>query len=245
MTGTWINVGAVVAGALVGRALGSRFRPQTQKTVTTALGCVTMLLGIQNALIQPEGLETASQAGRLLFFLIVLISILFGVLIGEGICIERWLERLGAWAEARLGQSGGDFGRGFVVTSLLFCVGPLTILGSFQDGLQGDYSLLATKSVLDGFAAAAFAAALGWGVMLSALTVLVIQGSLTLGAHTVQPLLVPMMIDAMTASGGVILVALGIRLLDLKPIPVANFLPALILAPLLMGLALRLLPHLF
>lgn len=237
MLGTWINVGTVIAGTLLGRALGERLKPEAQSTVTSVLGCVTAILGIENALERPEILASAALPAQLGFFLVVLLSVLFGALIGEAIDIERLLHRLGQFAETRLGQSGGDFGKGFVVASLLFCVGPLTILGSFQDGLQGDYSLLATKSVLDGFAAMAFAAALGWGVLLSAVTVLVIQGGLTLSASTVEPWLNSIMIGAMTAAGGIILLALGLRLLEIKPIRVANLLPALILAPLFVALA--------
>lgn len=236
MTGTWINIGAVVAGTFTGRLLGERLKPEVRSTVTSVLGCVTAILGIENALSRPEALLAAPLSARLGFFLAVLLSVMFGALIGEALNIEGWLHRLGRTAEERFGQDEGQFGRGVVVASLLFCVGPLTILGSFQDGLRGDYSLLATKSVLDGFAAMAFAAALGWGVMLSAVTVLIVQGGLTLSAGFVEPLLSDAMIGAMTASGGIILLALGLRLLDLKPIRVANLLPALALAPLFIGI---------
>lgn len=237
MLGTWINIGTVVAGTLLGRSLGGRLKPETQSTVTSVLGCVTAILGIENALDRPEILASAALPAQLGFFLTVLLGVLFGALIGEAMDIEGLLHRTGQFAEKRLGQTGGDFGRGFVVTSLLFCVGPLTILGSFQDGLRGDYSLLATKAVLDGFAAMAFSAALGWGVLLSAVTILVVQGGLTLAAGTVEPWLTSVMVGSMTTAGGIILLALGIRLLDIKPIRVANLLPALLLAPLFVGLA--------
>jgi uncharacterized membrane protein YqgA involved in biofilm formation len=237
MVGTWINVGTVVAGTVLGRALGERLKPETQSTVTSVLGCVTAILGIQSAMERPGVLEAAPLPARLGFFLVVLLSVLFGALIGEAMDIEGLLQRLGQFAEDRLGQSGSDFGKGFVVASLLFCVGPMTVLGSFQDGLQGDYKLLAIKSVLDGFAAMAFAAALGWGVLLSAVTVLVIQGGLTLSAGTVQPWLTDVMVGTMTAAGGILLLALGLRLLEVKAIRVANLLPALVLAPLLVAAA--------
>lgn len=245
MLGTWINVGTVITGTVLGRALGSRLSTQTQQTVTSALGCVTLLLGITNAMEEPPLAGHAPLSAQLGFFLVVLLSVLFGALIGEGIDIERLLQRLGQWVESRLGQTGGDFGRGFVVASLLFCVGPLTVLGSFQDGLSGDYSLLATKAVLDGFAAMAFAAAFGWGVLLSALTVLLIQGGLTLGADVIQPYLSPIMVAAMTGAGGIILMALGMRLLELRPIRVANLLPALLLAPLFVFLIQAVRPDFF
>lgn len=231
MLGTWINVGTVVVGTTVGGLLGERLKPQTHSTVTSVLGCVTCVLGIENAMKTPKILDSAPLPSQLGFFLVVLLSLLFGALLGEALDIEAWLHRLGQFAEKRFGQSEGDFGKGFVTASLLFCVGPLTILGSFQDGLNGNYTLLATKAVLDGFAAMAFSAAFGWGVMLSALTVLVVQGALTLSAGAVQPLMSEVMVTAMTAAGGFILLGLGLRLLDIKQVRVANLLPALLLAP--------------
>ena len=125
--------------------------------------------------------------------------------------------------------------KGFVTASLLFCVGPMTILGSIQDGLSGDYTLLATKSILDGFASLAIAASMGWGVLFAALTVLVYQGGLTLGAGLVKALLTEPMIAEMTATGGTLILAIGLNLLDLTTIRVANFLPALIVVPILVG----------
>jgi uncharacterized membrane protein YqgA involved in biofilm formation len=231
MLGTWINVGTVIAGTVAGRVLGERLKPSARSTVTSVLGCVTCILGIQNAMKTPGCLASAPLAAQLGFFLVVLLSLLFGALLGEALDIEGWLHRLGQFAERKFGQSEGDFGKGFVTASLLFCVGPLTILGSFQDGLKGDYSLLATKAVLDGFAGMAFAAAFGWGVGLSAITVLVVQGTLTLCAGAVQPYMTEVMITAMTAAGGIMLLGLGLKLLDIKQMRVANLLPALLLAP--------------
>jgi uncharacterized protein len=126
--------------------------------------------------------------------------------------------------------------KGFVTASLLFCVGPMTILGSIQDGLSGDYTLLATKSILDGFASLALAASMGWGVLFAALTVLVYQGGLTLGSGLVKTLLTEPMVAEMTATGGTLILAIGLNLLDLTAIRVANFLPALIVAPILVEL---------
>jgi uncharacterized membrane protein YqgA involved in biofilm formation len=232
MLGTWINVGTVVVGTTVGGLLGERLKPQTHSTVTSVLGCVTCILGIENAMKTPRVLDAAPLPSQLGFFLVVLLSLLFGALLGETLDVEGWLHRLGQYVENRFGQSEGDFGKGFVTASLLFCVGPLTILGSFQDGLSGNYSLLATKAVLDGFAAMAFSAAFGWGVMLSAVTVLVVQGALTLSATAVQPWMTDVMVTSLTAAGGIILLGLGFRLLEIKQMRVANLLPALLLAPL-------------
>lgn len=125
--------------------------------------------------------------------------------------------------------------RAFVTTSLLFCVGPLTIIGSFEDGLTGNYELLALKSALDFIASLAFASVLGWGVLLSAGTVLVVQGTLTFGAGFIEPFVTEAMISAATATGGVLILGLGLMLLDLKEVRVANMLPALVFAPLLVA----------
>jgi uncharacterized membrane protein YqgA involved in biofilm formation len=127
----------------------------------------------------------------------------------------------------------GDFVRGFVTASLVFCVGPMTVLGSIQDGLTGDFTLLAIKSVLDGFAGLAFAASLGMGVTFSALTVLIFQGALSLGAAPFQTILTDSMITEMSATGGVIILGIGLLILEIKRIKVGNFLPALLIAPIL------------
>jgi uncharacterized membrane protein YqgA involved in biofilm formation len=163
--------------------------------------------------------------------LIVMGSILVGGIIGELVGIERGLDRLGEMLKERFGRGQARFTEGFVVASLVFCVGPLTILGSIQDGLTGDYQLLAVKSLLDGFAALAFASALGWGVGFSVLVILVYQGGLTLGASFLAGAFSEAMIAAMSATGGVLILGIGLRLLELRRVRVANLLPALVLAP--------------
>lgn len=245
MIGTWINVATVVVGTAAGRLLGGRLRPQTQHTVTDALGCVTLLLGMQNGLARPAVVSGGSLNAQLGFFLCVLLGILVGALIGEAVDIEKRLADLGHWAEARFKATDGDFGRGFVISSLVFCVGPLTVLGSFQDGLNGDFSMLATKSVLDFFSSMAFAAAFGWGVLLSAITVVVVQGSLTLGAGFFQHIMTDVVTGAMTSAGGIILIGMGFRLLNVKQVRAANLLPALVLAPLFAAFLGSLVPGLF
>lgn len=224
-----INVGTVVVGAVAGRALGRRLSPTIRESVMHVIGLMTLVLGAEMAL------KTRNP-------LIVLVSLVLGAITGELLRLEARIDRLGEVAEQRLGNgkaegaqsNAGDFARGFVTTSILFCVGPLTLLGCLQDGLRGDYSLLATKATLDGISAVAFASALGWGVLLSAVTVLVVQGSLTLGARALEPLLSdPAMQAELFAAGGVMMLGLGLRLLELKPIRVGNLLPALLYAPLL------------
>lgn len=225
MVGTLINVVAVVAGAAAGRLLGDRFSPGIRETTLQVIGLVTIVLG----------LDLARRSNNMLY---VLGGLVLGGAAGEMLRLEHRLGQLGDRAEARLSGGGepGSFSEGFVSTSILFCVGPLTILGCLRDGLTGDYRLLAVKSLLDGISSIAFASALGWGVMLSAVTVLVVQGSLTLGAGALAPLLSDqaMMVESY-AAGGVMLLGLGLRLLNLVKVRVANLLPALVAAPALVG----------
>jgi uncharacterized membrane protein YqgA involved in biofilm formation len=225
--GTALNVGTVVLGAVAGRAVGARLPERIRESVMHVIGLVTLVIGL--------GMVTRSSEPLVLLF-----SLVLGAVIGELLRIEAGIERLGAIAEQRFtGRAeGGDFVRGFVTTSILFCVGPVTILGCLQDGLTGDYRLLAVKATMDGICALAFASALGWGVLLSAVTVLVVQGGLTLGARSLEPFLRDQAVqNELFAVGGVMMLALALGLLDLKQIRVANLLPALLLAPLLMPLA--------
>ena len=162
---------------------------------------------------------------------------LLGGLVGEAIGIERWLERLGDCVQARLSRGEhSTISEGFVNASLLFCVGSLTVVGSIQDGLTGDYQTLATKAVLDGFASIALAATLGWGVGLSVITILVVQGGLTLGAGVFDDLLRGEALAVLTSAGGVTIIGIALKLLDLEDVKVGNFLPALVIAPALVGL---------
>ena len=224
MTGTILNIVTVLVGSALGVTLGGRLSDSMRETVLRGLGLVTLVIGLQMAF------ETAN-------ILIVLGAVLVGGILGEWWGIEARLNRLGAWLEARFNRGGGEgsnrFIKGFVTASLLFCVGPMTILGSIQDGLSGDYRLLAIKAMLDGFASLAFASSLGIGVAFSALVILIYQGGLSLLAAQAQALLAPAMIAEMTATGGVLIIGLGLStLLEIKPIRVGNFLPALLIAPL-------------
>jgi hypothetical protein len=198
-----------------------------RETVMHGLGLVTLVVGLQ--------LTTQTQN-----VLIVMGSVLVGSILGEWWRIDMGLERLSEWLKGRVSRrisSRGmaHFSEGFITASLVFCVGPMTILGSIQDGLVGDYTLLAIKSMLDGFAALAFAASLGLGVLFSALTILIYQGGLSLFAGVFQNVLTQPMIAEMSATGGVLMLAIGLMLLDLKRIRVANMLPALLIAPLVVA----------
>lgn len=228
--GTLLNIIAVLLGTAVGTRAGAALPPHMRATIFNGLGLFTIALGLQMFL------KTANP-------LVVLCSLLLGGLLGEAAGIDSGLHRAGAWLEARFSNSTGDtartarFVKGFVTASLLFCVGPMAALGSLQDGLRGDYTLLAIKSVLDGFAALAFASTLGVGVAFSVITIFIYQGALTLGAAQIQFLLTEPMINEMTAVGGLMVMAIGVGgLLELRPMRTGSLIPAILLAPLLVAL---------
>ena len=228
LTGTLINVGTVLAGTTLGTLLGERLPTRIRETVMHALGLVTLVVGMDQALaaFRPP-LSTLTRGS----VLIVLGSVLVGGVIGELLRIEDWLNRAGDALKRRFRARQARFTEGFVVASLVFCVGPLTILGSIQDGLRGDYRLLGIKALLDGFAALAFASALGWGVGFSVITILIYQGGLSLAASAVADVFSSAEIAALTAAGGVLILGIALRLLDLRQVRVGNLLPALVLAP--------------
>lgn len=229
MIGTLVNVGAVVIGSLFGTLMGARIPERVRVTVVTGFGLFTLGYGLQMFIKTQNAL-------------VVVGAILVGSLLGEWWQIDQHLAGLGVWLEAKF-NNGGDhqsssrFIKGFLTASLVFCVGPMAILGSIQDGLTGDSSILVVKAILDGFAALAFASALGIGVIFSAALLLVYQGAITLLAVQMQAFVTEAMITEMSAAGGLILVGLTIgSLLELRPIRSANFLPALVIAPLFVAL---------
>jgi uncharacterized protein len=224
MTGTLINAAAVLVGGTVGTFLRSRFPDRVRQMVMWGVGLISLVIGLQMSLASKN-------------ILIVLGSLLAGGIVGELIRLHEALNKLGDVLQAKFSaEQDSTFSKGFVTASLLFCVGPMTVLGSIQDGLNGDYTLLATKSILDGFASLAFAASMGWGVVFAALTIVLYQGGLTLGAGLVKTLLTEPMVVEMTATGGTLILAIGLNLLGLTTIRVANFLPALLIAPVAVGL---------
>ena len=232
MVGTLINVGTVLTGTAIGTAVGPRLPERLQQRVLAGLGMVTLAIGIDLALAWGRQDTTRETP------LYVLGGILLGGLVGEAIGIERRLEGLGDRIQNRLAgpHEHSTVSEGFVTASLLFCVGSLTVLGSIQDGLTGDYDLLATKAVLDGFASIALSATLGWGVGLAAITVLVVQGGITLCASLFDDILVGEALAALTSAGGITIIGIALKLLDIKDVKVGNFLPALVIAPALVGL---------
>lgn len=220
MTGTIINAITVLIGGTLGTFLGHRFPKRMQETIFASLGLFTLAIGMESALATGNPL-------------IVLGSLLAGALVGEALRLEGRLESLGSWLEARLSseEGGGRFVEAFVTASIVFCVGPLTVQGAIEDGLFGDYTTLAIKAMLDGFAALAFAATLGPGVLASILVILGFQGGLALLAGLASDVFTPPMVAEMTAAGGVVLLAISLRLLDLKEVRAANLLPAIFIAP--------------
>lgn len=226
MVGTLLNVVTVLIGGSLGTFLGNRLPEKMRETVVFGLGLVTAVVGMQAAL----GTENV---------LLIMGSVLFGGLLGEWMRIEDGLEAFGQWLETKFGSEADErsITRAFVTASLVFCVGPLTIVGSIQDGLTGDYTMLAIKSVLDGFAALAFAATMGPGVLLSILTIVVLQGGLSLAAMGLGGALGEVTRETtwvieMSAAGGVLMLGISLLLLDLRRIRLANLLPAVVLAPL-------------
>lgn len=238
--GTVLNVVAVVAGSAAGLLVGHRLPQRTRDVVTDALGLVTLLIAaVSAAAVLDDGF--AREVGDSATVLIVLGALLIGGITGSLLRIEARLEDVGSGLQRRLSRDGDGearrrFVEGFVSTSLLFCVGPLTILGSLSDGMGLGYDQLALKSTMDGFAAVAFAASLGWGVMASALAVGVVQGLLTVVGVVAGSLLGDAYVSAITATGGLLLVGVALRLLRMKPLPVGDLLPALVIAPLLVSI---------
>lgn len=234
LSGTLLNVATVLAGTIIGLLVGSRMPRRMQESLTTGLGFFTVLIAVSMGLrvfTDPSAAPGDDLA--------VLAAVLVGIGIGEWLRLHDGLEALGAWFQRRLarGERPSRIAEGFVTASLVFVVGPLAILGSLENGLSGDIRLLTIKSLLDGVASIAFAAALGPGVALSAISVLVIQGGIASGAFLLRDVMDPPTILAITASGGVILLGVALRLLDLKPVRVASFLPALVLAPIFIRIA--------
>jgi uncharacterized membrane protein YqgA involved in biofilm formation len=258
--GTLINVVTVLVGGTLGTFLGGRLPERMRETIMHGLGLMTLVIGIQlsfetdNILIVLASLLLGGIAGEWLRIEDRLDQ------------LGRWLERKTAGNKGRsttdLPPGGAErasprsarassgsarassgsartssrFSRAFLTASLVFCVGPMTILGSIQDGLTGDYTLLAVKATLDGFAGLAFASSLGPGVIFAALTVLIYQGALTLGAGWASVLLTDPMIAEMTATGGVLMLALGLGLLEIKQIRAGNLLPAVVVAPIIVAM---------
>lgn len=220
MKGTLVNTATVIVGSLIGLGIGARFSEKMKTMVTSALGLTTLLIGFRMAFKSNQ-------------ILLVIASLAIGGIIGELLNLEQKLENIGGVIKKRVKSQSGNFVLGFVTASLVFCVGPMTIVGSLEDRMRGDASILYAKSMLDGFASLAFAFSLGIGVLFSALIVFIYQGLLTLLGSQLAFLLTAHIINELTATGGLLIVGIGLFLLGIKKIPVGNLLPALVIVVIL------------
>lgn len=219
MIATIVNAAVVILGGLLGLLLGGRLQEKHTETIVNALGICTVVIGITSAI-------TTSN------ILIVILCMVAGTAIGEALKIEHRLDSVGDWLKSKVAKNGGGrFTEGYVTASLLFCVGSMAIMGSFDAGLRGDYNTIFAKSALDAVMAVTFAATMGVGVLFSSVTILVYQGALTLLAGFVEPYLSAAVVTEMSAVGGIMLIGTGINILGLsgKRIKVGNMLPAIVL----------------
>ena len=230
--GTVLNILTIVIGGALGVFIGAKISEKLRNLVTDVLGCVT-IISAADALSAYWDVELQESMPKGWVILVVIFSLLVGALIGSALAIEDRLEFLGDKLKSRFSKNGSsNFVEGFVSASLIFAIGPLAILGSISDGMGTGIDQLVLKSTLDGFAALAFAASLGWGVALSALPVGIYQFSWTAVGLFLGAILTNYQVAAMTAVGGILLIGISLRLLRIKQIAVGNLLPALALAPL-------------
>ncbi|QJB56530.1 DUF554 domain-containing protein [Pseudodesulfovibrio sp. zrk46] len=213
-TGSIVNALAIIAGSAIGCWLQSRFPERIRSIVFQGLGLCVLLIGIQMAL-------------KVENILIVIFSVLLGGITGELIRMDTILERLGNWVKKKIGSKNEQFTNGLVTTSLIFCIGAMAIIGSLEEGINGDATILYTKSILDGFASIAFAATYGSGVLFSFIPVLLYQGFMTIGASFFQQYFSELMIAQVTGCGGLLIIGIGINLLELTEVRLANLLPSL------------------
>jgi uncharacterized membrane protein YqgA involved in biofilm formation len=234
LSGTLLNIATVLIGTTLGLLIGRRMPERMQQSLTAGLGLFTLAIGLSMAL--PIFNDPIVQPGD---DLAILAALLIGVAVGELAQLSDGLDALGAWFQRRLsrGERPSRIAEAFVTSSLVFCVGPLTILGSIENGLTGDVTLLAVKSLLDGVGSIAFAADLGAGVYLSVGTILVVQGAIAAAAFLLRDVMDPITVLAVSAVGGLILLGVGLLLLQIKRLRVANFLPGLLIVPFLVRLA--------
>lgn len=238
--GTLLNVAAIVVGSVVGVLVGHRLPDRTRHAVTDGLGLMTLVVAALTiaSIADADYVEAVGAGGTVL---VVLGAILIGGIAGSLLHIEAKLERLGGWVQSRFRGSGdrSSFVDAFVSTSLLFAIGPLAFLGAMSDGMGRGIDQLVLKSVLDLFASIAFAASLGWGVIASAIPVGLVQGAFTLIGITAGSALSEALIASITVTGGVLLLGVGFRILHLRMVPVADLLPALVVAPVITAIVVR------
>jgi uncharacterized membrane protein YqgA involved in biofilm formation len=235
-SGTVINIIAVLIGSTLGVFIAHRLNEKIRDVVTDGLGLVTGMIAVLTcASIKDPLLSESLGAGWPV--LIVLASVVVGGMLGTALQIEERLEHVADRLKSRVSsESSSRFTEGFVASSLLFCVGPMSVLGSITDGLGGGNEILVLKSTLDFFAAIAFASVFGWGVAASAITLLMFQGSLTALGYALGNFMTEVQVLMLSATGGLLILGISLRLLNIRQIPVGNMLPALVVAPLLVAL---------
>jgi uncharacterized membrane protein YqgA involved in biofilm formation len=228
LSGTLLNAATVLVGGILGTVLGDRLPERIREQVVRGVGLFTLAMGMKFAL----------DTGNLLY---LLGSIVLGGILGSLAGIDRRLNALGDALQRRFAAPGttSTVSEAFVTAAIIFCVGPLTFLGSIQNGLTGDAGLLTIKSVLDGFTAIALAATLGWGVLLTIAVILVYQGGLALGASVLAGLLSDPQLREMNSVGGLLILGVGLKLLAIRDVKVADFLPAILVAPLLVAAVIK------
>jgi uncharacterized membrane protein YqgA involved in biofilm formation len=235
LTGVIVNTIAIIMGAFIGQFF-SKIRQEMKDTILKAIAVAIVVLGLGMAL------KGASSE----YFLIVLLSLVIGGVIGEWAALEDKLEQLGKWIEKKVGKNKGDVAKAFVTTTLIYCIGAMAVIGALDSGLRMKHNILFTKAFLDGFTAIIFSSTLGIGVVFSAIPVFLYQGSMTIGASLINqflpPELIQRMIEDITATGGILIVAIGINMLGITKIKVGNLLPSLLVAVLL-GTAIYFIQH--
>ena len=228
MLGTIVNAGAIVLGGLLGLLFQGRISEKYHKLIFDCLSLCVLLIGLINAF-------------KVQSILLVIFSLVIGSALGQWLDIEKRLENFSKWIEHKFvkttpKEGEKSFSRGFVTTTLIYCVGSMAVVGSFESGLSGNHATLFAKSAIDGMSAVLFASSLGFGVAFSAIPVFLYQGTLTLSASALSPLITDLAIADMSAAGGLIIVALGLKMLDIKQMPVANMLPAIFIPMIYYGL---------
>lgn len=216
MLGTIVNCLAVIGGSLVGLLFKNGIPEKYNQTVMQSVGMSVILIGIKTALGSDD-------------LLMIIGSMAIGSLIGEWIGIEAYLEKLGDWLESKFSKNSSGFSTGFVTASLIFCVGSMAIVGSLESGLLNKHDVLFAKSTLDGICSLILSSSLGIGVMFSAVPILLYQGGITLAAGLLKPFLIPVVVSQMSATGGLLIVGIGLNMLREKKLKVGNMLPAIFL----------------
>ena len=223
MKGSLVNFVAIVLGALLGTLLRLGIPEKIKDTVLQAMGLVVVFIGLKMAFVSKNTL-------------VVVLALAIGAVIGELLDLQGRLDRFGEYLTASVGTRYGDVGRGFVVASLVFCIGAMAIVGSIEEGLRGDASILYAKSMIDGVCSVVFAASMGIGVMLSAVPVLLYQGGMTLAAGSLETLINEAMLAEISGTGGLLILGIGLNMLNLTQIRLANLIPALLVAAVLAGM---------